>query len=206
MAERVHPDFPDFQHRWVFRLRRGWVPWVTRDFNPYRAAFFWRYRWVSSHARSLDVLDVPCGMGWGTSLIRGARSIVGVDLDLASIEEAARRYSKHTRFVQGNMESLNFPNDSFDLVTCLEGIEHVSVRTGARFVSEAARVLRSNGLFLLTSPYCRNGRHSGNPYHVHEYQPEELRDILSADFSIEETFNRDVSSLTIQYVKCRKQR
>jgi SAM-dependent methyltransferase len=204
MAERAHPA--DFRHRWEFRFRRRWIPSVTRVVNPYREAFFWRYLWVSKHAQSLDVLDVPCGMGWGTSLIKGARSIVGIDVDLASIEEAARRYSKHARFIQGDMASLNFPNDSFDLVACLEGIEHVSVQVGGRFLSETARVLRSKGLLLLTSPYCSNGRHSGNPYHVHEYQPEELRGILSTDFSIEDTFSRNVDSLTVQYLKCRKRR
>src|SRR5262245_48070279 len=136
MAERAHPDSPDFQHKWVFRLRRKCIPWVGREVNPYREAFFWRYRWVSTHARALEVLDVPCGMGWGTSLIKNARSIVGMDIDRASIEEASRRYGRHATFVEGDMTSMNFTDGKFDLVACLEGIEHVSPQAADRFLEE----------------------------------------------------------------------
>ena len=202
MLERAHPDA--FRNKWVFRLRRGYIPWITRVRNPYREAFFWRYRWVSANANALDVLDVPCGMGWGTSLIQGARTIVGVDIDLPSVKEAAHRYGKYATFHQGDMGDLDFADGSFDLVSCLEGIEHVPMQTARRFLKEAARVLRPNGRLLLSSPYCRDGRHSGNQFHVHEYQTDELLEILSSNFLVEDIISREVDYLTVQYVRCRR--
>lgn len=204
MAERINPDSPDFQDGWVLRLRGGWLPWVAYNRNPYRRAFFWRYGWVSDYAKGLDVLDVPCGMGWGTSLIQGARSIIGLDIDTSSIREASHRYGSHATFLVGDMNELKFADGSFDIVSCLEGIEHVPAEVALRFISESARVLRPNGRLLLSSPYCRDGRHSGNPYHLREYKPEELKQILQEKFSIDNMISKEVDVLTVLYVTCRR--
>src|SRR5262245_59111585 len=105
--------------------------------TPFRAALESRYAWISRHARGLELLDVPCGMGWGTSMIRGCRRLVGVDLDARAVDEARRRYGSHAEFRVGDMGRLDFPDASFDAVACLEGIEHVPVEVGGRFLAEA---------------------------------------------------------------------
>lgn len=204
MAERLHPDDPGVRDRWEFRLRRGVVPWITRRQNPYKAAFHWRYEWVSSRCGGKDVLDVPCGMGWGTSLIRGARRLSGVDLSEEAIAEAQRRYGRLANFSIGDMGKLNFEESTFDLVSCLEGIEHVPVEVGHRFLNESNRVLRPGGILMLSSPYCRTMPHSGNPYHLHEYRPEEIRALVSERFEMEDVVTRDVDDLAVLYMVCRK--
>ena len=203
MAERAHPDDPGFQNRWEFRLRRWVIPWLVLKKSPYRTAFFWRYSWVNQYCSGKEVLDVPCGMGWGTSLIRGTRKLIGLDLSQEAIAEASRRYGNIAQFRIGDMGKLDYPEGSFDVVSCLEGIEHVPVEVGRKFLAEAERVLRQGGLFLLSSPYCRTMPHSGNPYHIHEYQPDEIREIVSERFSIEDVTTRDVDNLTVLYMRCR---
>jgi 2-polyprenyl-3-methyl-5-hydroxy-6-metoxy-1,4-benzoquinol methylase len=202
VAERAHPDDPSFQNTWSLRFRRGVIPWVTR--NPYAAAFRWRYKWISSYCRGKDVLDVPCGMGWGTSLIRGARRLVGVDISEEAITEAIRRYGTIAEFSTGDMGHLNFPDNTFDVVSCLEGIEHVPLEVGHRFLQEAERALRPGGRLLLSSPYCRTMPHSGNPHHVHEYRPEEIRAVVGERFVVEDVATRDVDNLTVLFMHCRK--
>ncbi|MGH8614895.1 MAG: methyltransferase domain-containing protein [Gammaproteobacteria bacterium] len=204
MSERAHPDDPGFGDKWVFCLRRGFIPWLRPTKNPYKYAFYWRYKWVGSCCSGKDVLDVPCGMGWGTALIRGARTLVGVDLSAEAIAEARRRYGKIAQFSTGDMGCLDFADGSFDVVSCLEGIEHVPLETGHRFLKESERVLRPGGLLLLSSPYCRTTAHSGNPYHLHEYQPEEIKALVSQRFEIEDIVTRDVDILTILYMRCRR--
>jgi SAM-dependent methyltransferase len=204
MAERAHPDDPCFRDKVSFRLRCGILPWIQIERNPYRAAFFWRYEWVSDYCAGKDVLDVPCGMGWGTSQIRGAKSLVGLDISDDAIREANWRYGNAVRFQCGDMARLDFPTSSFDLVSCLEGIEHVSPEIGRRFLEASERILRPGGLLLLSSPYCRRAEHSGNPYHVHEYQPEEIRALLSERFAIENVITRDVDLMKVLYIRCRK--
>ena len=102
------------------------------------------------------------------------------------------------------MQRLNFAEASFDLVACLEGIEHVPVEIGQKFIKESYRVLRPNGLLMLTSPFMKNKQHSGNPYHVHEYQPDELQAALEKVFHIEDVIYRQVAKLTVMCAKCIK--
>ncbi|MEZ4681894.1 MAG: class I SAM-dependent methyltransferase [Caldilineaceae bacterium] len=116
--------------------------------------------------------------GLGTSLLTGCRSVTGVDISEDAIIEAQQRYGKGIRFIVGSMAQLEFDNNSFDIIACLEGIEHVSFDIAYQFLQESARVLRADGQLFISSPYCRTGEHSGNPYHLKEYQPDELTKLL----------------------------
>jgi O-antigen biosynthesis protein len=203
MAERAHPDEPGFQEAWRLRRFLGVIPYWGRK-NPYREAFMWRYAWVSRHSLGKDVVDIPCGMGWGTSLIRGARSLTGLDISAEAIVEARERYGEHADFEVGDMSHVGVGDRCCDVLSCLEGIEHVPVEVGEKFLAEAHRILRPNGLMLLSSPYCRMKAHSGNPYHIHEYRPDEIRSKVSKYFHIERVETRDVDDLTVLYLTCRK--
>lgn len=204
MAERADPQDPDFQDRWLFKLKWGLLPYFKLSRNPYRAAHLWRYSWVSKFCQDKDVLDVPCGMGWGTASIRRAKSLTGVDINGEAISEAVRRYGHAAEFRVGSMGKLGYPDASFDVISCLEGIEHVPCGIGEQFLREAHRVLRSDGLLLLSSPYCRTMAHSGNPYHIHEYQPDEIRALVSKYFIIEDVVTREVDIMTVLYMRCRR--
>lgn len=186
------------------RRRLGVVPWVTHHRSPYRAAFLWRYQWVNRYCAGKDVLDVPCGMGWGTSLISKCKSLTGIDLSAEAIEEANQRYRGTARFLVGDMARLDFPDAAFDVVSCLEGIEHVPQDIGAKFLDEAHRVLRPGGTLLISSPYCRTRPHSGNPYHIHEYRPEEIQQLVSNRFAVDGIVTRDVDIMTVLYISARR--
>jgi 2-polyprenyl-3-methyl-5-hydroxy-6-metoxy-1,4-benzoquinol methylase len=203
MAERAHPDLEGFRDRWRLRWRFGVLPWLTREKNPYRAEVHWRYEWVAPHCVGRDVVDIPCGMGWGTSLIRDTRSLLGIDVSHEAVAEASRRYAGHATFRVGSMEKLDLPNRSVDTIVCLEGIEHVPQDVAKAFVEEAGRVLRADGQLLLSSPHCSTGEHSGNPYHVYEYRPEEMRALLETCFSVDEVLSRTVDTMIIHYFRAR---
>jgi 2-polyprenyl-3-methyl-5-hydroxy-6-metoxy-1,4-benzoquinol methylase len=200
MAERAHPDDPGFQNRWVWRKWGGVLPVPRLVRSPYGTELRWRYTWASRHCRGKRVLDVPCGMGWGSSLIEGAALVVGMDLDPAAVKEASIRYPRVGKFVCADMTRLPFASGTFDVVTCLEGIEHIPESAARPFVAEAARVLLQDGLLLLSSPHKTAGGHSGNPYHLREYTPDELRDLLTPGFNVGEIVRREVQSVTVSYV------
>lgn len=205
MAERAHPDLPGFRDKWNFHLRKGIVPWISIQRSPYREAFLWRYKWVNAYCKGQDVLDIPCGMGWGTSLLKDCRSRTGIDISNEAIVEARQRYGNlQTRFLVGNMEKLELDDYSFDIVVCLEGIEHVAPEVGEAFIAEAARVLRPEGKLFLSSPYCRTKAHSGNPYHIKEYRPDELKALVETHFNFVETIERDVDDLTVSYIQAKR--
>lgn len=73
------------------------------------------------------------------------------------------RGSKVNRFIQGDGHHLPFRDACFDLVLCLEVIEHVQHTD--QFLLEVRRVLSPGGAFLVTAPF-------NQPYHEepHDYR------------------------------------
>lgn len=94
-----------------------------------------------------DVLEIGPGMGLHTELMTrvGAR-VTAVDLSPTSVEATKRRLALkglRAKVMEGDAESLPFPNGSFDFVWSW-GVIHHSSRTG-RAVRKIARVLRPEG-------------------------------------------------------------
>lgn len=74
---------------------------------------------------------------------------IGNGTELSAIQIARRRVAEPV-FVAAVGESLPFPDDTFDLVTMNQVIEHVSDQPAV--VSEAARVLKSGGAVYIACP------------------------------------------------------
>jgi ubiquinone/menaquinone biosynthesis C-methylase UbiE len=205
MSERAHPDDAGFKDRYIFELKKGFFPWVKRYISPWKKEFNWRYKWVNQYCNGKEIIDIPCGMGWGTSFLTNAKCVIGIDISEDAIQEANQRYSNNKmKFLLGDMSNLNFDNESIDVISCLEGIEHVPKEVGILFINECFRILKNGGLFLISSPYCKTKIHSGNPFHIHEYQPKEILDILGQMFNIEITAEREVGVMNVLYIKCQK--
>jgi SAM-dependent methyltransferase len=140
-----------------------------------------RYRLAAQAAGGRTVLDAGCGVGWGTTLLldAGALAAVGVDIADEAVVDAQRR-APQASFVRGDLRSLPLGDDTFDLVVCFEAIEHIE--EPRRGLDELARVLAPGGTLLVSSPNP-HVYPAGNPYHVHEFTPDELADELSERFA-----------------------
>lgn len=158
------------------------VAWDQR--SPWWAESRSRYHEAAPLAKGARVLDVACGVGLGLPVLRDASAslVVGADLDPDGLTEAA---STGTPVARLDATRMPFPDSTFDLVTSFETIEHII--EPAAFVRELARVLRPTGTLLLSTPNARFTRPPGgvpaNPFHVHEYLPEELTALLSVEFA-----------------------
>jgi SAM-dependent methyltransferase len=133
-------------------------------FNPQRD-FWWNLDYLQLIARRLGLsdvrsaLDVGAGVGhWGTmlsSVLAADARIVGVERDPRWVQQSQRRAEElgmadRCRYVQGVAESLEFEDETFDLVTCQTLLIHVAdVRAVLR---EMCRVLRPGGLLLAAEP------------------------------------------------------
>ena len=199
MAERAHPEDPAFQDRRVWRRRlKGLIPWPQFVRSPWKKGLIARYKFCQCYAAGKRVLDIPCGVGWGTSLLQGTHQLVGVDLSQEAIEYARSHYSDKANFMVGDMRQLPFADESFDLVICLEGIEHVPVDVGKQFIREAKRVLLPSGQIIVTNP-LPDPKRLPNPYHVYEYKFEELRALLEPWFRTKLCDIRDIGGIPIVY-------
>jgi ubiquinone/menaquinone biosynthesis C-methylase UbiE len=143
-----------------------------------------RYHWAATAAAGRAVLDAGCGTGYGSLILSqaGASSCVGIDISEDAIARARESHSDETQFEVGDLTDLSLASKSFDLIACFETIEHVAESDQERVVAELARVLRPDGLLLISSPN-RGVYPEGNPHHLHELTAEELRELLSRHFA-----------------------
>jgi len=174
MAERARPDSKGFKDKFFGLIK-----------SKYKENLFARYLLCNKYIKNKIVLDVPCGMGWGSSLLKDYKKLWGVDINKAAIEEAKKRYPL-INFKNENMISLDFPKKFFDVVICLEGFEHITFFEGQKFLKESKRILKKGGLLIISTPLLRNNKyHSGNKYHLCEYKEDELYKVFSeAKFKI----------------------
>jgi len=106
-------------------------------------------RFVRSLPDAQDALDLGCGDGRLTKELKAGR-VVGADVSELALSRARGRLPD-MEFVQlVPDEPLPFLDGAFDLVACVETIEHV--RDVQLFLSEARRVLRPGGTVAITTP------------------------------------------------------
>jgi ubiquinone/menaquinone biosynthesis C-methylase UbiE len=114
-----------------------------------------------------QVLDVACGCGgWYPTLPLGCEW-VGVDIWLPYL--CQQRFQARN-LVHGIVTDLPFHSGSFDVVLCIEVLEHLSRDDGARMLEEAKRVAKQ--AVIVTTPTDPLGRHSQgdinrNPHERH---------------------------------------
>ena len=136
--------------------------------------------------KNSSVLEVGCGEGYGAKLLsQNVAKIIGLDIDKNIIAHAQKKYgSGNCIFSVYDGKKIPYKDDTFDALISFQVIEHV--RDDKNYVSEIYRVLKRNGIFILTTPNrtyrLKPGQKPWNRFHIREYYPHELEDILKSNF------------------------
>jgi O-antigen biosynthesis protein len=160
------------------------VPWAPDHQMIYEHMH--RYNFAASFCIGKRVLDLASGEGYGSAILGGVASdVVGVDIDSASVEHAGGTYgTDHVRFTEGSMLDPDlFADHSFDVVVCFEALEHVGDHDLLLKVILGA--LCADGLVVISTPdrtVYTDLHHQNNPFHVHELDRQEFRDVLRGHF------------------------
>jgi 2-polyprenyl-3-methyl-5-hydroxy-6-metoxy-1,4-benzoquinol methylase len=116
--------------------------------------FSLKYIKFSEHSR---ILDIGCADGpFLPTLNYYARSIVANDINEEFIKESKNLVDNKLKNVKkinlacSDGQALPFRDNKFDLVFCLEVLEHV--KNPDQFINEVFRVLRRNGVLICTLP------------------------------------------------------
>jgi SAM-dependent methyltransferase len=144
-----------------------------------------RYRFAAQFATpEMAVLDAGCGTGYGSAEFN-VRAIAAIDLSPEAVAHAAAHYARpNVFFAAANCAALPFADSAFNLIVSFEVIEHLPDYRA--LLSEARRVLKPGGVFLVSTPnrayYAESRAQAGpNPFHVREFDYAEYNEIL-ADF------------------------
>lgn len=97
------------------------------------------------------ILDLGCGNGRLVKLFYGLKiDYIGIDVSKKLLKIATQKYPNY-KFLQFNGLKLPFKKESFDNVYCLAVFHHIpSEKYRLKFLSEIYRVLKPNGLLILT--------------------------------------------------------
>jgi 2-polyprenyl-3-methyl-5-hydroxy-6-metoxy-1,4-benzoquinol methylase len=157
-----------------------------------------RYEFASRFV-SGRVLDIACGVGYGTQILLEndrlgkIEHILGVDIDKVTIEYAKTNYSnkKVSYFVEdATSAALEDKLGRFDAIVSFETLEHLKKDT--EFIHNLKRLLKPSGTLIISTPFGRGrGIPCSNPYHVHQYKEEEFVQLLNRFSKIELYYQRN---------------
>lgn len=109
-----------------------------------------RYRFASQFTKDKDVLEAACGGGIGLGyLSQTARRVVGGDVDINILKYAEDHYKGRDKIELRKFDAqiLPFDEKSFGVVIMYEAIYYLP--EPEKFISEARRVLKDNGVLLI---------------------------------------------------------
>src|SRR5215510_14282242 len=125
--------------------------------DAYRSCFAYSRRRLSvllesylpDRADGLTLLDVGCGTGHHMASMRERGfEVAGVDGSEEMLDQA-RANNPDADIQQSDVESIPFPDSSFDFILCIEVLRYLP--RSAKCIREMARVLKPGGVCLATA-------------------------------------------------------
>ena len=130
------------------------------------------------------VLEIGSGEGYGIQeLASKTEHYIAVDKYNTNISDELMNKNNIT-FIQSEVPPLkDIEENSIDFVVSFQVIEHI--KEDNQFLAEIQRVLKPGGELILTTPNIKMSL-SRNPWHIREYSPKDIDELLKKYFDIVE--------------------
>jgi SAM-dependent methyltransferase len=142
------------------------------------------YEWIAARVAGLRVIDMACGEGYGSDVLAArAASVVGVDANPEAHEHARLRYQRpNLSFAHELVESFCAQADA---VVFLQTIEHL--QNPGEVLNHFRAQVGERGVVYVSTPNVltlapKGAKRSDNPWHVHEYEAGEFRELCQSSF------------------------
>jgi 2-polyprenyl-3-methyl-5-hydroxy-6-metoxy-1,4-benzoquinol methylase len=141
-----------------------------------------RYRFAAHWIIGRDILDVACGVGYGSYLLGRydrARRVVGVDNSAEAISFAKSCYTRPNVVFRCADANELVGKATFDTIVSFETLEHIDDEK--RFMTVLGQMARPRCRLVVSTPneerypFCPRG----NPYHVRHHTPVALERLLA---------------------------
>lgn len=164
-----------------------------------------RYLLAMEYGHGKRVLDTCSGLGWGAYMVDAvAAEVVAVELDRPSILLAQSTWENSSvEFIEGNVLSIPLSPATFDVVLCMEAIEHFTPTDAEQYVRELARLCKPGGYLVGSSAFPKKAGRAArlcaqNPHHLHVFTRLEITEMLQGSFG-------PVEFLSPHYVVARRE-
>jgi len=150
----------------------------TQKLRPYVPLTALNTVWRHLDKSGQSILDVGCGKGEVMKFINRHRKFhaIGVDIFEPYLQEC-QKLSCYDNIILADVRTLPFESKSFDIVLCMEVLEHLEKDDGEKLLHELDRVARRQ--ILLSTPVSKYEQHTldGNPDQEHKFiwHADELR-------------------------------
>lgn len=144
---------------------------------------FARYAIATPLVNGKKVLDIACGEGYGSHLLKrsGAEQVVGVDVSADAVNRARNSFAAPgVEFMQADAASIEreFPPEYFDVIVSCETIEHIE--NPAKYLQSLKNVAKKDAVFIISCPndhWYFPEEHQRNPYHLRKYRFDEFKEL-----------------------------
>ncbi len=146
-----------------------------------------RYVFASQFVKDKMILDIACGMGYGSSFIAKFRPkmVIGVDSSKKAIRKGKEFFEIEVlELLIGDATTTAFQDNTFDIVVSFETIEHI--KNYEKFLSEVKRVMKTTGTFIVSTPnreaFSGYNEFYLNRFHLKEFTTSEFYVLLQSHF------------------------
>ena len=127
----------------VYKIKKGiQSKWHNQKFNFIKE----RMKDYKNH------LDFGCSAGTFIGCLNEKKKSIGVDISIEQINYAKKKYKRKKHNFFFSKLPLPFRDESFDVVTFLEVIEHCDDIQNNIIIKEIYRLLKPNGILIITTP------------------------------------------------------
>ena len=162
----------------------------NNEFNKYIIDFHkQRYSVASEYVNGKNTLDIACGTGYGTDIIKkaGAFDAIGIDIDNSAIKEAKSKYEvKGLSYFCHDYNDLKDINkiepelaeklkNQLDIIVSFETIEHLEKPDD--FLKIISKYLKKDGLLITSVPVTPSV--DANPFHLHDFTSDSFKRLLN---------------------------
>ncbi|MBF0385805.1 MAG: class I SAM-dependent methyltransferase [Candidatus Omnitrophica bacterium] len=146
---------------------------------------------IAKGRNSLKFLDAGCGTGILLSLLSGHKAF-GFDISDDALQFCRKR--NLTSLVQASACNIPYKGGSFDIVSSIDVIYHLRIKSDEEALAEINRVLKKGGYLILhASAYDSfRGKHDRAVHTRHKYTAKEVKEkVEKAGFEIEKLTYRN---------------
>jgi len=139
---------------------------------------------LKTHINKIDneILDLGCGTGFNYKTLNKYGKVTNLDYHIEPLRTCKRKGIPN--IIKGDAQNLRFTNNSFDIVTAIELLEHLD--DDEKAIKEIHRVLKNHGVFIFTVPAHKQLWSSDDilAEHKRRYSKKELKYKLNKYFKI----------------------